>query len=496
MFHVHTLANQFPHQVLVDGQVELPTAALPDLWLLLDQWFNDRGIQPHQRLIYESANTVPHALVLLYLLDRNYSFLLLPESPDRSSDPSIWPAFCECHLTVAPLPTNYSFTGDTLQSLLVVTQNPNFKGVPTFLNDGASHLYMRTSGSTGTPKLVVHHQDKFCENIRQCQARLRLTPEDRVAIPVPLFHMYGLGAAFLPSLWAGASVDLQKGANLLRYLQREQTFNPTVAFLTPIFCEMLLKGRKSPRAYRFTVAAGDRVRSETFQAYETQFGPLVKLYGSTEMGVMAVASPEDTPVCREDSVGLPIDGVQMALEDSQTDVPDEWKGLGELWCSSDHGFVGYVTLAGDPVSRNGDVTVPALLPSAGNWFRTKDFGQISAAGRVTVVGRCDHSVNRDGLLVFFSDVERAIDTLAAVELSVVVAKGEGTRGKGLVAYCVPQRGANLTEADIRRHCFEHLPKRAIPDGIVVIKTLPLLPNGKVDRQALMKRDDLPVPVVA
>ena len=106
-----------------------------------------------------------------------------------------------------------------------------------------------------------------------------------------------------------------------------------------------------------------------------------------------------------------------------------------------------------------------------------------------VIGRCDHSVNRDGLLVFFSDVERAIDSLETVERSVVVTKGESSRGKGLVAYCVPTQGSSPTEADIRTHCFDRLPKRAIPDAIVLLDTLPLLPNGKIDRQTLMRQVD-------
>jgi acyl-CoA synthetase (AMP-forming)/AMP-acid ligase II len=321
----------------------------------------------------------------------------------------------------------------------------------------------------------MHRHERFFENVQRCRARLQLTASDRVAIPVPLFHMYGLGAGFLPSLSAGASVDLQKGANLLRYIQREQAFNPNVAFLTPIFCEMLLKGRHSTRPYRMTVAAGDRVRPHTLTAYEEQFGCLVKLYGSTEMGVMAAASPTDSLEIRSGSVGLPLEGTTFRLAPPPTEVPPELEGLGELWCHNPYGFEGYLDREGTP------------LVDGSEDFRTKDFGQISPDGRITVVGRCDYSVNRDGLLVFFADIERAIESLDSVEMSVVVAKGESSRGKGLVAYCVPAKDHNPVIAEIRAHCFEHLPKRAVPDSIEILKTLPLLPNGKVDRQALIQR---------
>jgi len=466
--------DHFPQQQITDGQVEFTTSHLPLLFerldKSLDQYFTQLGLNPHNPLIFECANSVQNAIVLLYLFDRGYSFLLLPPAPPEF-DPATLPTFFSALLKVQDVPLDDL---DGLETGLDLQPNPAFLGVPEALQV-PDRLYMRTSGSTGTPKLVVHHHDRFFENVAAGQARLELTPGDRVAIPVPLFHMYGLGAAFLPSILAGASVDLQKGANLLRYIQREQKFDPTVAFMTPIFCEMLLKGRKSPRPYRMTVAAGDRMRSETFDRYESQFGCLVKLYGSTEMGIMAAASPQDGVDLRSHSVGLPLPGIHFKLEYPQADLGPDWEGLGELWCQNPMGFEGYVDSQGQPW---GDQPL--------DWFRTKDFGQISDSGRISVVGRCDHSVNRDGLLVFFSDVERAIDTCDSVELSVVVAKGESSRGKGLVAYCIPAKGFEPVESEIRSHCFDRLPKRAVPDSIHILKSLPLLPNGKVDRQALVR----------
>ena len=475
-----------PQQRMTDGQVEFSLSHLPLLFERLDQWFDKHGIpwglNSHHPFIFECVNSVPHAVILLYLFDRGYSFLLLPPAAPEL-DPPTFPTFFSTVLKVQEVPL------DGLETGLELQPNPALTGVPEALQI-PDRLYLRTSGSTGTPKLVVHHHDRFFENVAAGQTRLNLSANDRVAIPVPLFHMYGLGAAFLPSILAGASIDLQKGANLLRYIQREQKFDPTVAFMTPIFCEMLLKGRKSPRPYRMTVAAGDRMRSETFDRYEAQFGCLVKLYGSTEMGIMAAASPEDGVDLRANSVGLPLPGLRFKLEYPQADLAPDWAGLGELWCQNPTGFEGYVDAQGQPWGdhpwKNQSFGDPASGEQSSDWFRTKDFGQVSDSGRISVVGRCDHSVNRDGLLVFFSDVERAIDTCDSVELSVVVAKGESSRGKGLVAYCVPAKGFQPLESEIRSHCFDRLPKRAVPDAIHILKSLPLLPNGKVDRQALVR----------
>jgi acyl-CoA synthetase (AMP-forming)/AMP-acid ligase II len=125
-----------------------------------------------------------------------------------------------------------------------------------------------------------------------------------------------------------------------------------------------------------------------------------------------------------------------------------------------------------------------------NWFRTKDWGKIWSDGNLEVRGRCDHSINRDGLLVFFSEVERAIATIAGIDSVVVLSKGESQRGKGLVAYCVLAKGAkDISAEDIRSSCFDLLPRRAVPDQVFLLNALPMLPNGKVDRQSLIARKD-------
>ena len=70
--------------------------------------------------------------------------------------------------------------------------------------------------------MAAHLHTKLMGNAFNCLERLGLTSEDRIAITVRVFHMYGLAAAFLPGVVVGASIDLQKGANLLRYLEEKR----------------------------------------------------------------------------------------------------------------------------------------------------------------------------------------------------------------------------------------------------------------------------------
>jgi acyl-coenzyme A synthetase/AMP-(fatty) acid ligase len=467
--------------LLTDGQLTCAYREMPEIFERIERHLGERGIGREDCLALECENSLPSALVLLYLLEGGYSFLLLDKVVcDAQDKKSTLPRFCRHRVVVEGLVGDRS--GIDLrypEEFLSVVENEGWIGDRHRASHTSPKLYLQTSGSTGNPKMAAHSYAKLMGNALNCVHRLGLEGGDRIAIPVPITHMYGLGAAFLPGVAMGASIDLQKGANLLRYLQREKEFVPNVSFMTPAFCETLLKARKSPRTYKLTVVAGDHLKEDTFTLYQSRFGCLVKLYGSTEMGAIAAASPHEPSEVRSQTVGKPMPGVQMRVEEGTGQSLEGIDGIGELWCQHEYGFEGYVDDNGNPI----------LQDNQDDWFRTKDLGRIWADGHLEMLGRCDHSVNRDGLLVFFSDVERAIESIEGIESVVVISKGESQRGKGIVTYCVVAQATGMTEADIRSACFEKLPRRAVPDRIWIVKSLPTLPNGKVDRQKLIGMED-------
>ncbi len=468
--------------ILTDGRHACTYRELPDLFAGMRDGFGERGVGLDACLALECENSLPGALLLLYVLEGGYDFVLLPKPAEgcRATSGSI-PFFCRYRVTTVTAGPGPMTDIDPSQ-FIYITPNPGYREGPGTNQD--PRVYLQTSGTTGIPKLAVHTHRGLGGNAFNCVERLQLGAADRIAIPVPLSHMFGLGAAFLPGVAVGASIDLQRGAHLIGYLTHERSFEPTVAFMTPSFCESLVKGRKSPRAYRLTVTAGDRLRGDTFDRYEAQYGPLVQLYGSTEMGAIAAGSPNDPGEARTQTVGKPLAHVEVRLgngttvEDSAAGrEPSETNDMGELFCRHAYGFHGYVDDGGVPVRL--DQTDP------GGWCRMNDLGRILGDGRIQVLGRSDHSVNRSGLLVLYADVERTMMGIAGVETVVIVAHEESEYGAGMAAFCVPASGAQVATSDIYAACLTLLPRRAVPDTIIVVEALPLLPNGKVDRQALI-----------
>lgn len=425
---------------------------IQEISIKLEIYLKENKVSKNDYLVWQCDNSVVSTIVILYFLTNNYSFLLLPVDSDIQI-----PKFCRYILKNLPTKTaimNWQ-----------ITNNLDWNGKQA-ISDSA-YLYVRTSGTTGKPKLIAHTHEKLWQNASNCSQKLGLNQNDRISLPVPIYHLFGLGAGLLPAVLVGASIDLQVKANILTFLQREKLFNPNIVFLTPSFAQTLLKTRKSPRHYRFTVMAGDRILPNTFERYEEQFGTVLTLYGSSEMGVMSIANCDESTEVRKNTVGKPLSGVEIRLETSE---------INQLLCRHQSAFSGYLDDDGNWLSTIDN-----------DWFATKDLAQIDEDGYLKILGRSDYCVNRDGLLVLLTDIEKAIETITGVETAVTVATTQETdRGKQLKSYCLLAKDNQLTPTQIRSACFDLLPRRAIPDEVVIVSHLPLLPNGKVDRQQLTK----------
>lgn len=466
---------------VADGCCSFSLTALHDALPEWDRWLASQGVTRGHCIALPLRTDARSAASLLALLLLGQSILLWRHTGELAEGPVMpgtLPRFCRYVLRHAGggQDCNNWAPGSSGLSLHPVALDMLHRPSPE-----VPLVYVSTSGTTGRPKISTYFHETLVANARNCLDRLRLAVADRVIVPVPLAHMYGLGAGFLPAVLAGASVRLVPEANLVRYLEAESEFDPTVAFLTPSFGQLLLKGRKQARAYRLTVFAGDR-SDRRFQAeYESRHGCTVNLYGSTELGVIAAGDPQDSFANRHDTVGTPLHGVGFAAPEA------EHAGRGQAYAlrvSHPFGTAGYAGDDGMPV-------LPETLCRNG-WYFTQDNGWVDADGRVRLLGRSDHCVKRDGMLVAFADVEQALLQIDGLEQVVVVAGCTTARGRELVAACVYALAGAAggaapvapTSAAMVRIARRHLPGHAVPDRFLFLEALPLTATGKPDRLAL------------
>jgi acyl-coenzyme A synthetase/AMP-(fatty) acid ligase len=479
--------------IVSDGRQALAWDGVPGALDALAAFFAAQGIGPCDPVALECTSSLPGALTLLALLWQGSTVVLVPH-PGHAAPSSPLPRFLTRRLRVrhsmAASAATRAFSTSQPESFLESYPIEDHRPLAADSPLRRQRLILRTSGSLAEPKWVVHTHAGLLQNAQNAVEHLGLTSSDRVLIPVPLAHMYGLGAGFLPAMLAGASIELLEGANLIRYLERERAFQPSVAFLTPNLCSMLLRPRSAPAHYRHVVVAGDKLGAPAFHQAEAIYRRVINLYGSTEMGVICVADARQPATSASAlTVGPPLAGVRLRIEPpagstgaDASEPPGEPVPLGytddggDLLCAHPYGFTGYVDLDGAPVPAE-----PAAEPG---WYATRDLARRHDDGAVEVLGRSDHATNRDGRLVMLAEVERALARLPGVAAAAVVLAAPTLRGRAMIAFVSAHGGADLDLGQLRRAAREALPSYAVPDELRALPSLPTLASGKLDRRAL------------
>lgn len=167
--------------------------------------------------------------------------------------------------------------------------------------------------------------------------------------------------------------------------------------------------------------------------------------------------------------GLPLDGVEVRIEgDDDNDNNDDITG--RVWLAGPQLALGYRNAPDHPAfARQG-------------WFRTDDAGQISADGRLQILGRLDEAISVGGLTLLPQTVEAALRRHPAVVDVVVVGIPDTRLGARPVA-AVTLRSA-ATADELRAHVTSVLGSRSAPAAVAVLDGLPTLPGGKVDRRSV------------
>ena len=119
-------------------------------------------------------------------------------------------------------------------------------------------------------------------------------------------------------------------------------------------------------------------------------------------------------------------------------------------------------------------------------YRTGDLVILDDRGEYRFVGRKDHQIKSRGYRIELGEIEHVLHQHAAIREAAVIAIPDDLVGNRIRAVVVPADGAEITGVSIRAHCAERLPAYMVPESVEVRVELPRTPNGKVDRQQLVK----------
>ncbi|MFJ4788509.1 amino acid adenylation domain-containing protein [Streptomyces sp. NPDC088794] len=338
-----------------------------------------------------------------------------------------------------------------------------------------------TSGSTGTPKGVVVPHAGLSNLVADRVRRYRIGADSGVfQLVSPSFDVSM--ADIWPVLCAGGRLVLAperlhdtSGDELTDLMRHHRVTHvaatPTV--LAQLQTELLPELR--------SVVIGGEPGSEDLRRRLSRGRELVNEYGLTEA---TVASTVSRPLSGAGTppIGRPIDNTRVYVLDSFLQ-PVPPGVAGELYIAGAGLARGYLERAGLTANR----FVASPFTPGERMYRTGDVVRWTDDGQLLFVGRVDHQVKVRGHRIELGEIEAALTDSPGVAQAVALVQEERPGPRRLIGY-VARSGPELNGGAVREHVAKTLPEYMVPAVVVVLDTLPLTSNGKVDRAALPAPD--------
>jgi fatty-acyl-CoA synthase len=344
-----------------------------------------------------------------------------------------------------------------------------------------------TSGTTGFPKGATLSHHNILNNGFFVGEQLGLTPDDRVCIPVPLYHCFGMVMGNLGCLTHGSTmVYPSEGFEPLAVLQTVEAERCTALYGVPT---MFIAELNHPDFARFDLSslrtgimAGSPCPIETMRQVigKMHMREVTIAYGMTETSPVSFQSGRDDPLDRRVStVGRVLPHVAVKVVDESGDTVPRG-AAGEL-CTR-----GYSVMLGywDDAARTEDAI------DGDGWMHTGDLGTIDEAGYANIVGRIKDMVIRGGENIYPREIEEFLFRHPKVLDVQVVGLPDDKYGEELCAWVILRDGQSANDADIRAFCDGQIARFKIPRYIRFVDAFPMTVTGKVQkfliREAMVK----------
>lgn len=326
---------------------------------------------------------------------------------------------------------------------------------------------MASSGTTGSPKTIPLSEPQLVATAAGVARALCLEPSDRGYSPLPLFHINGLVVGVLSALVAGSTIVVDRQFSRRGFWATVERCDITWLNLVPAILAILGapgNGPDGPPTVRLARSASAPLPHPVRERFEARTGiPVVETYGMTEAASQITANPVDA--VRAGSVGRAVDvelrtvGDRVQIRGARV-TPVYWVAEGDRWATR-------------------------RATDEEGWLDTGDIGCVDSAGYVYLVGREGDVINRGGEKIQPREIEELLLRDPRVATAVVVARPHPTVGEEPIAIILPTGDGNgsveqLTD-DLARLCEGHLSRFKRPAEILVARSLPAGPTGKVKR---------------
>ncbi|WP_430391625.1 AMP-binding protein [Dyella sp. 20L07] len=335
-----------------------------------------------------------------------------------------------------------------------------------------------TSGTTGAPKgaTLTHHN--IINNGYFIGEAMRLTEQDRLCIPVPFYHCFGMVLGNLACVTHGACMVIpSEGFDVLATLEAVQEERCTGLHGVPT---MFIAELEHPEFHRFDLSslrtgimAGSPCPIEVMRRVvsEMHMADVTIAYGMTETSPVSFQSTPDDPLSRRvESVGRIHPHVEVKLVDEQGRVTSRGKP-GELCTRGYSVMLGYW----------GDEARTREVIDEARWMHTGDLAVIDDEGYCTIVGRLKDMIIRGGENVYPREIEEFLYTHPKIQDVQVFGVPDPKFGEQVCAWVRLREGCESSEAEIQSYCRHHLAYFKVPHYVRFVDAFPMTVTGKVQK---------------
>ncbi|MFK0731312.1 MAG: amino acid adenylation domain-containing protein, partial [Gloeotrichia echinulata HAB0833] len=358
-----------------------------------------------------------------------------------------------------------------------------------------------TSGSTGTPKGVPICHHSLATHCQHLQKYYAIDSTDRVLQFASLNFDPSLEQIFT-TLIAGATLFIRNTEiwTATEFTEKLLAYKLSVINLSPAYWQQLtqhwvnLPKQMLNHQLKLVIVGGEELPPAALRFWnqsQVHGVRLLNVYGPTEATITATTFEIPQRFLQESLVlnipiGRPLANRKVYILDTYGNpVPIGLQGelhLGGLGLSP--GYLNHPEL-----SEKKFIPDPFSHKPGSRLYKTGDLARYLADGNIEYLGRIDNQVKIRGFRIELGEIEAVLNTHPQIQQTVVIAIEDIPGNKRLVAYVV-KTDDSITTNQLREFLQQQLPEYMVPSAFVTLDTIPLTPNGKIDKKALPTPDSV------
>ncbi|GAV31855.1 acyl-CoA synthetases (AMP-forming)/AMP-acid ligases II [Coriobacteriaceae bacterium EMTCatB1] len=338
-----------------------------------------------------------------------------------------------------------------------------------------------TSGTTGFPKGVMLTHRNILNNGFFIGERQKFSEKDRVCLPVPLFHCFGLVLGVLATLTHGGTLVMVESFDPVMVLAAIQKERCTAVYGVPT---MFIAELAHPMfdlfdlsSLRTGIMAGSPCPIETMkQVMERMHCPEITIaYGLTEASPVFTQTSTDDPIERRvETVGRALPEIEVKVVDPETGEECPPGVPGELCCRGYNVMKGYYKMP--------EATAAAI--DADGWLHSGDLGTVDEEGYYRITGRIKDMIIRGGENIYPREIEEFLYTMPGVQDVQVVGVPDAKYGEVVGAFIKKAPGADITEEDVQEYARARIARYKAPKYVFFVDEFPMTASGKIQKYKL------------